>query len=652
MRRPGARGAALLLAAVMALSVYGGLASSANVGHALAPLSLGSTVRTGSVPTASLASPHAAAQAVGLTSRNVVPAGATPLLSTCGGATNWVSGSDEFFTDVNVCFSVPGSPSPPYMPTVPENGTIPEYAPGFYVNVSTNVRILTADICLWATEWPEPGVGAQAVPNFDPADWDSSDCFLMVAGAPSVGGTPTGNPDTASYYVDCYKYFFPGDYLSFYITVTSNLGEVDSNKQVSVAEDYNTGYDTVPTWEAAVEAPFASTNFTGDVRVATTPSVLTTPAFDPNPDQTTQVYLTSFNASGGPATPIPAANATVGILLPGSGIGYAYSDYIFGPANNTTMWLTTPIPKQVGGTIVTISITIFLYWDGLSRIDEVTSQTYNFTTSMGGTFPEPNSPLEENAQISTYPNVLTPGETYLPTGTPVNVTVHEARENVTFDGAEVDFQFHDHGASVLGSVPMKAISLNTSYAVLPGLPPSSSLTFSVVARDISGNPDSSGNYTYAENGTSVPTPPTFTGFFYVEVYDVATNELLPGRNFTISNLTWFQGTQTNFMGVGTLQIGVGGQPLFLAYGSYLLTVHALGVTVARQVEINSPTPFTVVFYVSTGTVALLTHTPPSVLFEISGTFGLVAAAGTVFVFRPWFKDRRAKAEAEQRRVTL
>ncbi len=531
---------------------------------------------------------------------------------------------------------------------MPQQGNISRYANGFYVNISSNVRILQANLCLWATNWPAPGVGAQPISGYDPSQWNTGDCRAMVTGTQSFG-----NPDTASYYVDCYKYFWPGTNLSFMIEVTSGLGEIYSFKSLNETESYSSGYTTYPTWTVYVEGPFSSTNFSNDFEVVTTPSVLTQPTYDPNPTQSVQITLRSFNASGGPPSPIPAAYAEYQVVTPGpAGTSTAYTAN-FGPANSTIMTLDQPIQSEVGGTKISFNITAFLYWDGLSRIDEVSSRPMNFTFTSGGGWPQPNAPLETNAQLNSTPNVFAPSVTTLPTGTSVNISVHEPVENVTFGSAEVDFKFTDHGASTIGSVPMTTVSQNTSFAILPGLPNGTSVAFSVVAKDRFGDADSSGVYTYTESGAPIPAPPLGEGYFYLEVYDVATNHLIAGANYTVENVSWFENAQTTALGFGALLTTAQTQPVYLYFGTYYLTVHAFGSTVERPITISGTNPlFTITFYVTSSPVSVQTSAPSSLLYTAGGIVGLVAAAVTIVPIRKWFKERRAKAEAEQRRVTL
>lgn len=559
-------------------------------------------------------------------------------------------GASGFFNDVQVSFSVPGQAAPPNIPTVPAVGNVSQYTIGFYMNITTDVPITAAYVYIWATNWPQPNVGAQPIQGFDPANWNTSDQFRMQIGK---------NPDTASWYFDCYKYFWPGSNISFIVNVisaASTPSSIWSNASREVQEGYSSGYLTYPTWEVYVEGPFASPTFENDIRISTTPSVLTKPAFDPNPSQTLQITIASFNASGGPPNPIPKAVCSYSVVsvVPGGKTESVQYSSDFAPSNSTVMQLVTPIQPEPGGTQIVFNISASLPWyGGTGQIDTITSLTYSFNFTTHGGWQQPNAPLEQNAVLSSNPGVIQPGVvSYLPTGTRVNVTVHEPVQNITISASEIDFLFNDRGATSQGSLPMTLPNLNTSYVVLPGLPPDSSLTFFVITKDLYGDPVSSGNYTYVENGTPTLAPPVGQGYFFVEVYDVAKNTLVRGVTFTVGNATWSQNSTTTRLGFGSLLAYTSDQFVFLNDGTYVISLTVFGSTIVRPIPVNSTQPYAVVFYVSSSPVALQTSSPVPAVFSIAGVAGLAGAFVCYFPIMRWFKDRRAKAEEEQRRVTL
>ena len=84
-----------------------------------------------------------------------------------------------------------------------------------------------------------------------------------------------------------------------------------------------------------------------------------------------------------------------------------------------------------------------------------------------------------------------------------------------------------------------------------------------------------------------------------------------------------------------------------------MTVNAFGSTIERPVTLSATNPyFTITFYVTSSPVTLQTSSPSPVLYTAGALVGVLAAAVTIIPIRNWFKERRAKAEAEQRRVTL
>ena len=140
--------------------------------------------------------------------------------------------------------------------------------------------------------------------------------------------------------------------------------------------------------------------------------------------------------------------------------------------------------------------------------------------------------------------------------------------------------------------------------------------------------------------------------FFVEVYDVGAQTLVPSANFTVQNASWSENASTAPMGFGKLLAPGAGTYVFLSDGNYIVTVHVFGETIVRTVPVTDSDPFTVVFYVSSTTVTTVASSPAPMTFAVAGVIGLVAGAVSSYPILIWYKERRAKAEAEQRRVTL
>src|SRR5208282_6151810 len=97
--------------------------------------------------------------------------------------------------------------------------------------------------------------------------------------------------------------------------------------------------------------------------------------------------------------------------------------------------------------------------------------------------------------------------------------------------------------------------------------------------------------------------------------------------------------------------GGGSGPFPLAYGAYSVTVRAFGDTPTGTIVVASPGPTLLVFDVaSSGIPADVFTAVPALQWGAIG--GLVAAALAAPMLFRWFRERRSKAEAEQRRVTL
>ncbi|MCI4347906.1 MAG: hypothetical protein L3J97_04725, partial [Thermoplasmata archaeon] len=224
---------------------------------------------------------------------------------------NW--NSVNFFNDVCVSFSQFGASAPPNLPIVPFVGNISMYVPAIYINITTNVPITAANVFLWGTLWQQNGTPAQSPPGFDPSGWNSTDVHPMELCSSKHAMCATPSPDSATYSLNLNKYFFPGSNVSFMIEVISASGTPTSTiwsyKTTNVTEPYPSGYVTYPTWEFVVDSPFASPVFENDIKIATVPTVLTQPAFFPNPTQKVQIIISSFSITGGALAPIPVAYA-------------------------------------------------------------------------------------------------------------------------------------------------------------------------------------------------------------------------------------------------------------------------------------------------------------------------------------------------------
>ena len=419
---------------------------------------------------------------------------------TPGGAPNWQS--SNFFTDAAVTFWTPGNPSlsGQNFLVVPCNNNIPTYTNGFWMNVTTNVELTVATVTIWGTGWPTATDAQPDLKGFSPA---TPAVFAMNIAPPFYR--------TASFYFNDYRYFWPGSQVYFNISLSTTQASPGTIYSANPLTQYDepiqwSGGVNNATWGFYVASPFAPSppgfapvNFSNIIGVTTTPTVLGTPSFEPNPKQTVQVTLTALNVSGGPAIPIPEAQGT--FTLTGAVTGVYFAD--FGPANHTTLTLSQPLGPYPG-TLVQFNMTCWLPWEG-GALDRIYSPTYTFNWSPNGSWWDPTGGLTgaDNLNLTSSPDVTAGGSTtVLATGTSVNITIHEPIENVTIGSAAVHFRYVDTNGVTYGTIPMVASNWNTSYAVLPGLPSGAGVTFSVVAKDIYGDPLSSGNYSVHGVGSS------------------------------------------------------------------------------------------------------------------------------------------------------
>ncbi|MCI4332014.1 MAG: hypothetical protein L3K19_09265, partial [Thermoplasmata archaeon] len=636
---------ATLLLLVFVLSSVGGLALSHPSPYSGLPaptLRMGASSHLGtSAPSlhAAVASPRSASVHAAPPSASKPAAGCTtPITSPA-----W--NSPDLFHDVSVTFGVPGSPqlNGSNFKVEPCTNVLPTYTNGFWMYLSTNVRITAATVQIWGYGWPTATNPSPVITGFDPAHPMSVPVHL---------DPPLYR--TGSFYFNDYRYFWPGSQVYFNLTmqsVNATPSTIFSTNTYTYPVQYNGGVDNA-SWLFDVASPWGPAgygNFTNNIQVTTIPTVLTQPAFDPNPVQPLQVIISGYNASGGPVPTIPFAQLQLTITGGQQGTG-VYNES-FGPANHTTMMLPNPLGPYPG-THIAFTITAWLPWEK-GVVDKINSPTYEFNWTAKGGWWYPQQTLESNLQFTTLPNVLGVGaKTTLPTGTPVNVTIHEAIQNVTIQSAQLHFTYRDTSGSTDGSIPLALANLNTSYVTIPGLPDGASLTFSVIAKDIYGNPVGSGNTTYSEVGPVVtPVLNPGYGLFFFEAVDLATGSLVPSFNYTLNNGTWSETRTASPLGfAGPLPVGGPGY-LPVAFGTYVITIHADGQTQTATFRLSSATPFTIVFYVASGPVPTTESVPQTTVTIIAGA-GVIAAAIAFIPLSNWFRERRAKAEAEQRRVTL
>ncbi|HYK93745.1 MAG TPA: hypothetical protein VEY07_06855, partial [Thermoplasmata archaeon] len=569
---------------------------------------------------------------------------------------NW--NTANFFADALVTFYVPGSPSltGSNFQAAPCNNVIPTYTNGFWMNVTTNVALIAANVTIWGTSWPSPGNAAPDIPNF------GQEAPVRVLPMNILG--PYYH--TATFWFDVYRFFWPGSQVYFNVTLES-VGATpptirSTESAYSVPVTFPGGVNNA-TWEFYVGDPWGAgqfqqsdSNFSQVIQVTTTPSVLTSPAFDPNPRQTLDVTLTSVNPSGGPATPIPEALAS--FTVTGGQVGAANFEIQFAPANHTVMHLQIPLGPYPA-TTVQFNITAWLPWSLSTNgqqgaIDRIYSPFYRFNWSTQGGWWYPTYGLLGNEVLTTLPDVTTgaPAITTLATGTPVNVTVHSPIQNVTISTASVTYRYSDANGVTSGTVPMGFVNQNTTYYELPGLPPSSTMTFSVTTKDVYGNPVSTGNFTYVENGGPATPLPGGYGLFFAEAIDLSTGSLVQNVNYTISNSTWSEtGVGKSFGFLAPVPLGgVGYLPV--AFGSYTVTLSAFGAIQTFTFSVSNSNPFTVVYYFASHPIPTSSTVDLPSNIAISAIVGLVAATLTAIPVVRWFRERRKKAEAEQRRITL
>jgi hypothetical protein len=631
-----------LVTAALVLLMASFLGAAVPVGHAAAP---GAPVAASTPPASaapilkspitppSTGSPASAPSAVSA----VAARAAAPPSPALPSATGWTS--SNFFRDVDVAFSGTGLSGP--FDVEPIENTIPLTTLGFWMNVTAAAPILFANVTIWSTQWSTTGSPA-ATNGFSPASPHQIPMSVDLAA-----------PSHASFFFNNYRFFWPGSTVWFNVSVigsNSTPSEVNSAWNDSVPVPFAGGFVNNATWSYEVGSPWSSTNFTNDIQIATTPSVLGSTTYEPNRNQSVMVDLRAIDL-GGTVAPIPMALLQFTVTLNGSSTAYSEA---FGPQNQTSMGLLQAIGPYPGGT-VQFNVSAWLPWEG-GEVDKIASPVFQFQWSPNGGWWHPLGGLTSNLALAISPSIpnaeVGVSVPVLPTAAPVNVSIHEPIENVTISSAQVEFEFLDGGLSHSGSVPMQPITANTSVAVLPGLPSGGELTFYLVAKDINGDPVSSGNYSYEELGPTSPPLPSGRGLVFAEVLDLSGGGLVPGFTYTLSNSTWSTAGSANTYGFAVPLLPGSATPYQLSFGTYELSVRAFGVTQSATVVLSpsSPTP-TVVFYGESQPLPVLT-TGSLPIDSLAAALGLIAAAIVTLPLVLWYEERRARTEEEQRRVTF
>jgi hypothetical protein len=556
--------------------------------------------------------------------------------------------SANFFSDALVEFEVPGytNLSGTNFNAVPCLNILPTYLQSFYMNISTNVPLSEAYVTIWGTTFPTPTDPLPALDGFNP---EAPELLPMEI--------PIHAPNTASFLFNLYRYFYPGTTVYFNVTLESAdaAPATISSTESSYRSEVPSGSGDNATWQFYVQAPWWSPEFANDIIISTDPSILGNVSYDPNPEQAFSVGIRSVTATGGvgPAIPMARFQFTLSKAYQGT------FSLPFGP-QNTSQQVVQPITGTgIGpypGAEVTFQITAWLPWgqgpDGQQgAIDEITSQNYTFNWSSGGGWQQPSLGLERNADLTATPNVF--NLTSLPTGTPVNITIHVPVPNETISSSILRFSYSDPVGHLTGNLPMQFLSDNTTYVVIPGLPAGGNLTFSLLAKDVFHVPLSTGNYSYGERG--VPTSPIGAGenWLFIEALNLSTGLLIPGATYSFTNASWTAVSTTNALGFGAIVASSGVGYRLLGDGVYQVTATVFDRTLSIPVTLQGAMPVLVEFgfeppNAPLGGTATVQVTP----YVVALVAGPIVATAALFPLLIWYRQRQAKAAAEQKRITL
>jgi len=320
--------------------------------------------------------------------------------------------------------------------------------------------------------------------------------------------------------------------------------------------------------------------------------------------------------------------------------------------------------------------------------DEVVTPLFNYTVNGNGSF-RAHSFVNDLALTGT-PVGPRPAGLAPPTveeGQPIHLVLASSNAGTSILAAEVDYSM-DYGA--LGENASFAIAMarvNSTHfdATIPAMPLNVTVTYTVVAWDFAQDRDTSPMYEYRTPSLAdtLLTVPTNSTFFLAYVYDAGTSSWVSGATLDIRGLSGYVHISTTTLGgiAYPNATGRGFVPLFLPAGeSYRLWVNDSSFLPPGQIS-----PSVSILFVAThdltgsGILAVgsdyevaesgnafyfwLNETPPAFTYSAPGggigaSTVLLAAIGLgafAVVSVPtffWFRQIRARRQAEERRITL
>ena len=323
--------------------------------------------------------------------------------------------------------------------------------------------------------------------------------------------------------------------------------------------------------------------------------------------------------------------------------------------------------------------------------DMIQSQNYTEVVSQFGLFPQGTN-FSNNLNLTTAPpeigNETAKGA--MPNGSipvvqigeGINVTITSINPLVAIGGANLYWEacFPEDGQCPTGGYAMNHTTLTTYYHTLPALAPGAQLTFEVKAWDRGADVIVSHEYRY--DVPVITTPAAGEGIFYVDVYNNATGHQVTGANVTIDGDggTIFIKTKT-FSGLAYPNDTGNNTPKPLPDNTtYAITVQwdgfnvsgAIGGTDSLKVFIYLTHTMNVTkrllagtnYYVlQKGDVILFSLNvpppPPTFAKSVSPTglyieagVGMAVATALIFPIYLIWKEIRARAEEEEKRITL
>ena len=555
----------------------------------------------------------------------------------------------------------------------------------------------------WGANTPHSGQKSPLLLNVSAVLWNGDPFYSLYDGdywhsnnPSNVWTGPTNVSSNKSGYIWWYqtvisakgssgvKNFFPGETVTWWLEITYNISYNYIHHESPHFQFTYSGAWPYSPYPGAAQYAGGSATFQ-DVNLTVTPR-------SPNWNDAMTFVLNTTQADA-------ITNATIGnayidltetaptgpVIQTGT---YSFPVQLQGTfGNTTTTVIVPPSYAQVEGATVTYSLTIYD-----TAADQLTTPLASYQVGGNGSFL--SGIFVDDLFIQSPPptsNVIASGlgQVMLPPGQPVNLTVSSRNTGTAISSAEIveSVSFPLLHEVVQVTIPMHRVSSTIFVGVIPGVPITSFVNFTVYAWDFTQRLEVSPIFGYYTPDflTFAPVVDPNSTFFYVFVYDNGS------KTWVDHAIVQITGPHSFFNSVGNTTLGYTYPnqtrhpylPLLLpANTSYtisvndpwfvppdslagaLVTVSVLGLhTMTNRQTLAQGSDYTVV-QEANAVVFWLNTTPATAPISpqvsggslgavpIGGFVGMVGVGLAAIPLARWWQQIRARRKAEEKRVTL